>query len=95
MLKRLGLLWTLARGDAVRLWRALRHPDSPVWLKLGTGALVLYLLSPIDLVPDFIAFLGFADDAVLIVLAVRYMLSRLPPQVLADIAQDLARETPR
>jgi uncharacterized membrane protein YkvA (DUF1232 family) len=87
MLKRLGLLWTLARGDAVRLWRALRHPDSPAWLKVGAAALVLYLLLPVDLLPDFVALFGLADDVALIVLAVRYMLSRLPPQVRADIAR--------
>jgi uncharacterized membrane protein YkvA (DUF1232 family) len=91
MLKRLGLLWMLVRGDAVRLWRALRHPGSPTWLKVGAGALLLYLLLPLDLLPDFIALLGLADDAALIVLAVRYMLSRLPPQVRADIAREAAQ----
>jgi uncharacterized membrane protein YkvA (DUF1232 family) len=91
MFKRLGLLWTLARGDAVQLWRALHHPQSPTWLRIGTGLLVLYLLSPVDLMPDFVAVLGFADDALLIVMAVRTMLSRLPPQVRADIAREPMR----
>ncbi len=83
--KRLLLLWTLVRGDAQRLWRALRHPASPSWLKWGTAGLVLYLLSPVDLLPDFIPILGLVDDLVLIPLVIRALLIRLPAHVRADI----------
>jgi uncharacterized membrane protein YkvA (DUF1232 family) len=83
--KRLLLLWTLVRGDAMRLWRALRHPASPTWLKWGVAGLALYLLSPVDLLPDFIPILGLVDDLVLIPLAIRALLNRLPAQVRADI----------
>jgi uncharacterized membrane protein YkvA (DUF1232 family) len=47
-LKRLTLLWAVLRGDARQLWFALRHPNAPGWLKLGTALIVLYVLSPID-----------------------------------------------
>ncbi len=87
MLKRLALLWTLVRGDARRLWRALRHPHAPMWLKLGTVGLLIYIVSPIDLVPDFIPFLGIADDLVLVPLGVRFLLSKLPAHIREDIAR--------
>ena len=83
--KRLLLLWTLVRGDARRLWRALRHPASPTWLKWAVAGLALYLVSPVDLLPDFIPLLGLVDDLVLIPLAIRALLNRLPPNVKADI----------
>jgi len=83
--KRLMLLWTLVRGDARRLWRALRHPGSPAWLKWAVAGLALYLLSPVDLLPDFIPLLGLVDDLVLIPLAIRALLNRLPPHVKAAI----------
>lgn len=86
MLKRLALLWTLVRGDARRLWRALRHPNAPLWLKLGTVGLVIYVISPIDLIPDLIPFLGIADDLVLVPLGVRFLLSKLPLNIREDIA---------
>lgn len=85
MFKRLTLFWTLLRGDARALWRALRHPDAPGWLKMGTAALVLYALSPIDFIPDFIPFFGAVDDVLVITFGVRWLLSRLPSHIAADI----------
>jgi uncharacterized membrane protein YkvA (DUF1232 family) len=87
MFKRLTVLWTLVRGDARQLWFALRHPASPAWLKWGTAAIVLYLLSPIDLVPDAIPFLGVVDDLVLVPFAIRWLLKRLPPELRRDTAR--------
>lgn len=81
MLKRLILLWTVLRGDARQLWFALRHPDAPGWLKWGTALIALYLFSPIDLIPDMLPVIGLVDDLVLVPLAIRWLLGRLPPAV--------------
>lgn len=87
MWKRLSVLWTVVKGDARLLWHALQHPQAPGWLKLGSLGLVVYLLSPVDLIPDFIPVLGLMDDVVLIPLAMHWLLSRLP----ADIRQHAER----
>ncbi|MDP3411809.1 MAG: YkvA family protein [Polaromonas sp.] len=83
MFKRLTLLWVLIRGDARQLWFALRHPQAPGWLKWGTAAIALYLFSPIDLIPDMLPIIGIADDLVLVPLAIRFLLKRLPPGIAA------------
>ena len=83
--KRVSMLWTLVKGDARLLWRALRHPQAPGWLKLGAAGIVLYVLSPIDLIPDVIPVFGVLDDVVLVPLAVRFLLGRLPARLRADI----------
>ncbi len=85
MWKRLAVLWTVVRGDAVLLWRAVRHPRAPRWLKVGTAGIVLYLFSPIDLIPDLIPLFGVMDDIVLIPLAIRWLLRHLPADIRADI----------
>jgi len=85
MFKRFAMLWSLVKGDARLLWRALRHPQAPGWLKLGTLGVVLYLISPIDLIPDAIPFFGVLDDIVLVPLAIRFLLNRLPAHLRADI----------
>jgi uncharacterized membrane protein YkvA (DUF1232 family) len=84
MLKRLTMLWSVLRGDARRLWFAVRHPAAPGWLKLGTALIVLYVVSPIDLVPDVLPVIGVVDDLVLVPLAIRWLLNRLPPEIAAD-----------
>ena len=85
MFKRFAVLWSLVKGDARLLWRALRHPQSPGWLKLGTLGIVLYLISPIDLIPDVIPVFGVLDDIVIVPLAIRWLLGRLPAHLRADI----------
>ena len=86
MWKRLTMLWVLLRGDARQLWFALRHPQAPGWLKVGTALVALYLFSPIDLIPDFIPFFGMLDDVILVPLAIRWLLKRLPPEIAAAAA---------
>lgn len=81
MWKRLPLLWAVLRGDARQLWFALRHPAAPGWLKLGTALIAIYLVSPIDIVPEFIPVFGVLDDMVLVPLAIRWLLGRLPPAI--------------
>ena len=90
MFKRLTLLWVLLRGDARQLLFALRHPQAPNWLKWGTAGIALYLFSPIDLIPDMLPFLGIADDLVLVPLAVRALLKRLPPELKQEAVKQRA-----
>lgn len=87
MFKRLTILWTALRGDARKLWFALRHPNSPGWLKLGTALIALYLFSPIDIIPDVLPFFGVMDDIVLVPFAIRWLLKRLPPEIAAAVAR--------
>ena len=85
MWKRLAVLWSVVRGDARLLWLALKHPLSPGWLKPAVGLMVLYVVSPEDLIPDVIPVLGLVDDVVLLPLAIRFVLKRLPLRVRDDI----------
>jgi uncharacterized membrane protein YkvA (DUF1232 family) len=86
MWKRLTVLWTLLRGDARRLWFAVRHPAAPAWLKVGTALIVLYVVSPIDLIPDALPVIGVVDDLIIVPLAIRWLLGRLPAEI-ADAEQ--------
>ena len=53
----------------------------PASRKAIMGFAVAYVVSPIDLVPDFVPFLGVVDDLVLVPLALRWLLARLPASV--------------
>jgi uncharacterized membrane protein YkvA (DUF1232 family) len=46
--------------------RLIIDPVLPRSAKILLGAAVLYLASPLDLVPDFIPLVGYVDDALLV-----------------------------
>jgi uncharacterized membrane protein YkvA (DUF1232 family) len=58
--------------DVVRLVRRLAtDPELPRGVRVRLWALLVYLLSPIDLVPDFLPVIGYADDVVVVAWALR------------------------
>ena len=59
--------------DLVRFVRALLSDDAtPRTVKVALGALLLYLVSPIDLVPDFLPVIGSVDDLIVGGLVLRW-----------------------
>lgn len=61
------------------LWKLMKHPDTPRGPKLVALAVLLYALSPIDLIPDFIPVLGQLDDLVLVPLGIALAVKLTPP----------------
>jgi uncharacterized membrane protein YkvA (DUF1232 family) len=58
--------------DVVRLLRRLAaDPSLPRGVRVRLVLLLVYLVLPIDLIPDFIPVVGYADDAVVVALALR------------------------
>jgi uncharacterized membrane protein YkvA (DUF1232 family) len=88
-------LW-LSKPDALRLREAMRLlPDLVRLLKRLAGdaslprgvrvrlwLLLGYLAMPIDLVPDFVPVIGYADDAVVVAIALRSVTRRAGPEAL-------------
>ena len=67
----------------VTLIRTLRHePEVPRRAKLALGFAALWVLSPIDLIPEFLPVIGPLDDIVVVALALRYAARQVPVEVL-------------
>lgn len=63
--------------DLARLLTQLaRDPQLPRGVRIRLWLLLGYLASPVDVVPDFIPVVGFADDAVLVVAVLRSVVRR-------------------
>lgn len=69
------------RKDIVTLWHAFWDPMTPLYLKVLTVLTALYVLSPIDLVADFVPVLGWIDDVLIVSMMVSFIVSRLPRPV--------------
>jgi uncharacterized membrane protein YkvA (DUF1232 family) len=64
--------------DVLRLVRDLLADGStPLSVRLALAGLLVWLISPIDLIPEFIPVLGPLDDVVVAVLVLRYVGRRL------------------
>jgi uncharacterized membrane protein YkvA (DUF1232 family) len=57
------------------LVRLLADPRVPLRRKVFVGAVIAYVVSPVDLIPDFVIGLGHLDDIVLVSLAVDHLMT--------------------
>jgi uncharacterized membrane protein YkvA (DUF1232 family) len=63
--------------DVLRLVRRLAADKTlPRGVRVRLGLLLAYLALPIDLVPDFIPVLGYADDAIIVTAVLRSVVRR-------------------
>ncbi len=65
-------MWTLLRRPR-SLYRFLMDPAAPRFPQLLAIATLIYLISPIDLIPDVIPILGWLDDLGLTSFAIAYV----------------------
>jgi uncharacterized membrane protein YkvA (DUF1232 family) len=72
------------KQDAVMLWFARSHPRTPLLPKLLSIATAAYVLSPIDLIPDFIPVIGYLDDWIIVPIMIWVVVRLLPDEVITD-----------
>lgn len=70
----------------VRLyWRLIRDTRVSLWLKLMLLFALIYVVSPIDLIPDYsFPVLGQLDDMAVLVLALKFFLTSSPPEAVQE-----------
>jgi len=75
------------RQEVFVLYYAIRDDRTPLYSKLPAFFSLVYLLSPIDLIPDFIPLFGYLDDLIIVPLLFHISFRLLP-------AMDRARAVP-
>lgn len=74
-------------SSGLRLLRAMRDPRIPTWIKFLPLLALVYLVMPIDIIPDPILIVGWLDDLLIVVTLVsqamkavdRHQTKSLPP----------------
>jgi uncharacterized membrane protein YkvA (DUF1232 family) len=75
------------KRDTFALFFAYRDPRTPWYARMFAGLVAAYLLSPIDLIPDFIPILGYLDDVIIAPAGIALALKMIPSEVMADSRQ--------
>jgi uncharacterized membrane protein YkvA (DUF1232 family) len=77
-------LATVLPACATTMRRLRKDPRVPTRVKVVLGVAVLWVISPIDLIPEFLPVIGPLDDVVVVALALRYALRHVPADALLE-----------
>lgn len=81
------------KAEVHALWLASRDPQTPAAAKWLVLFIVVYAVSPIDLIPDFIPVIGYLDDLILLPLGIALALRMIPAEVM-ERCRDRAETEP-
>ena len=82
---KLGKIIAMFRKELLLAWAMLRDPRAPMAAKLTVVLALLYVISPIDLVSDFIPILGWLDDGLIAYLLLQAAFKFLPADLHAAL----------
>jgi uncharacterized membrane protein YkvA (DUF1232 family) len=77
-------LATVLPACATTARRLRKDPRVPAKAKLAVAFAGLWVLSPIDLIPEFLPIIGPLDDVIVVALALRYAARSVPRDVLFE-----------
>lgn len=77
-------LATVLPACATTARRLRKDPRVPRSAKLAVAFAGLWVISPIDLIPEFLPVIGPLDDVVVVALALRYAARRVPRDVIFE-----------
>lgn len=77
------------------LYFALQHRATPLLPKVVVALTLVYLVSPLDAIPDFIPFVGYLDDVLLVPFLINTSVKMLPAHVREESALKARKEARR
>ncbi len=86
---KLGKIIAMFRKELLLAWAMLRDPRSPMAAKLTVVLALVYVISPIDLVTDFIPILGWLDDGLIAYLLLQAAFKFLPADLHAALSSKI------
>lgn len=85
---RLGILSELVR-NARLAWRLMRDRRISFWLKTIVPATLVYVIYPIDFIPDALLGLGQLDDLAIIMMGVKLFLNLCPSEIVKQHLEEM------
>ena len=70
--------------ETYALYLVYKDPRVPLRIKIIILIVIAYLLSPIDLIPDFIPVIGYLDDFLLVTVGIPLLLKMVPKKIMDE-----------
>jgi uncharacterized membrane protein YkvA (DUF1232 family) len=76
------------KTDIPAVFLSMKSKNTPLSAKVIAGITVLYALSPIDLIPDFIPVLGYLDDIIILPALIALTIRLIPRDVFEQFRKE-------
>lgn len=70
------------KTDIPAVFLALKQKETPFMAKLFATLTIIYALSPVDLIPDFIPVLGYLDDVIILPALISLTIKLIPDDIM-------------
>jgi uncharacterized membrane protein YkvA (DUF1232 family) len=80
------------KTEVLALCLAIKDPRVPWYAKLLMALIVVYAISPIDLIPDFIPIIGQIDDLIIVPAGIALVIKMIPKSVVEEYRQKATAE---
>ena len=81
------------KQETYAIYLACKDSRVPWYARALAAIVVAYALSPIDLIPDVIAIIGYLDDLILVPLGIILVKRMIPPMVLQECREQAQAAT--
>ena len=78
------------KTDIPAVFLMLRHKKTPLLAKIIAAIAIVYVLSPIDLIPDFIPIIGLLDDVIIVPALIILVIKLTPTMIFEECRREAA-----
>jgi uncharacterized membrane protein YkvA (DUF1232 family) len=76
------------RMRITQVYVSIKSKKTPWYAKVVGSTAVIYALSPIDLIPDFIPIIGYLDDLIILPLLITLTIKLIPTQLWQEFEEE-------
>lgn len=77
------------KKEILLVWAMLRNPAAPISTKIVALLAAVYIIAPVDLVPDFFPIVGWLDDGLVAYLIIKLAFKLLPADLYAQLKSSI------
>ena len=81
MFEKLKFIAKTIKVYTYQIYHIARDERTPIGIKFLAFTTAAYVLSPIDLIPDFIPIIGFLDEIIIVPIVISFIIKFTPPIV--------------